>query len=188
MENRKAEGHQPHLANRLVPTLPPQRRPQQGSALTHRKSRVGPFAASPDNARVAACRSGVRVVAVGPDDGTVEGRAQSCAEDDRDPLHAGRQGRQGIILDELCRTTGWNRDHARIGTTYGVDPSRRHSTRTSARNIRTEGHCGAGILMGGSGNARRQAPGTDTARVGTTVASVLRTRDRRRHGNAWAVV
>ena len=88
------------------------------------------------------------MVAVGPDDGTVEGRAQSCAEDDRDPLHAGRQGRQGIILDELCRTTGWNRDHARKGTTYGVDPSRRHSTRTSARKIRTEGHCGAGILLG----------------------------------------
>jgi hypothetical protein len=55
----------------------------------------------------------VRSISLGPEDGVDVDRAQGCDEDDRDALHAGRQAGKGRILDELCATTGWHRNHAR---------------------------------------------------------------------------
>ena len=61
-------------------------------------------------------------VALSSNDGIDDGRAQSGDEDDRDPLQAGGQGRQARILDELCATTGWHRDHARKALRGALGP------------------------------------------------------------------
>jgi hypothetical protein len=66
------------------------------------------------------------MTSVGPDDGVDIGRAQGSDRDDRDPLLAGGQTDKGIILDELCATTGWHRNHARKALTTALQPKWYH--------------------------------------------------------------
>jgi len=59
---------------------------------------------------------------VGPGHGTDDGATPGGDEGDRDPLSAGQQSDKGKILDELCATTGWHRNHARKALTAAVRP------------------------------------------------------------------
>ena len=57
-------------------------------------------------------------------DGTHDGRAQGCDEGDRDPLlRRGSRAEKSRILDELCATTGWYRDHARKALRQALKPT-----------------------------------------------------------------
>jgi hypothetical protein len=69
---------------------------------------------------------------VGPVDGTDDGAAQGRDEGDRDLLPAGEQGRHNSkILDELCATTGWHRNHARQALGATLKPTLVRAVRRS---------------------------------------------------------
>ncbi len=62
------------------------------------------------------------MTSVGPDDGVDIGRTQSGDRDDRDPVSLADKPTKGVILDELCATTGWHRNHARKALTSVLQP------------------------------------------------------------------
>ena len=58
---------------------------------------------------------------------------------------------EGLILDELCATTGWHRNHARKALTQALTP---RLVRPRAPRLPVYGgrcHCRAGVLLGGAG-------------------------------------
>jgi len=59
---------------------------------------------------------------VGPDHGIDDGPAAGCDEGNRDPLSAASKADKGKILDELCATTGWHRNHARKALGQALRP------------------------------------------------------------------
>ena len=65
---------------------------------------------------------------------------------------------KGSILDELCATTGWHRNHARKALGQALRPKvvrpRRAST---AADVRAGGGGGAEVVLGGAGCADGQA-------------------------------
>ena len=65
---------------------------------------------------------------------------------------ADRAGK-GRILDELCATTGWHRNHARKALGQALQGADRQTTRSSPTQVRTGCRCGAGVLLGGAGHA-----------------------------------
>ena len=68
---------------------------------------------------------------------------------------------KGIILDELCATTGWHRNHARKALTTALQPRVVTPRRPRPPNLRTGCHrCFDGVLDG-AGDAGRQAVGAD---------------------------
>jgi len=58
---------------------------------------------------------------------------------------------KGLILDELCATTGWHRNHARKATHAGADASAGPAAGAAAAGLRGRCHCRAGVLLGGAG-------------------------------------
>jgi hypothetical protein len=60
---------------------------------------------------------------------------------------AGR-GEKGRILDELCATTGWHRNHARKALGAALTP---RVVRQRAVEVWPGGRCGTAVLLGGAG-------------------------------------
>src|SRR6476659_1182408 len=60
-----------------------------------------------------------RVGGLGPGDGTDVGAEASGVGGDRDQVQTLREGR---MLDELCATTGWHRNHARKALRLALVP------------------------------------------------------------------
>src|SRR5664280_2844308 len=65
---------------------------------------------------------------------------------------------KGLILDELCVTTGWHRNHARKALSQALTP-RLVRPRAPRRRSRRGSHCRAGVrcwaVLGGAGRPRR---------------------------------
>ena len=55
---------------------------------------------------------------------------------------------KGRILDELCATTGWHRNHARKALKGGAAADDRQAQATACAEVRAESHCGAGLVLG----------------------------------------
>jgi hypothetical protein len=78
---------------------------------------------------------------------------------------------KGIILDELCATTGWHRNHARKALTMALQPRLVSREKSAATDVWTGCHCRIDGVLDGAGNAGRQAAGADVERIGGGVAS-----------------
>ena len=68
---------------------------------------------------------------------------------------------KGIILDELCATTGWHRNHARKALMTALQPELVSPRSQPATEVRTGCHCRTDGVLGGAGDAGRQAAGAD---------------------------
>jgi hypothetical protein len=63
------------------------------------------------------------MVPVGPDHRTDDESTAGRDEDDRDPVPAASWTNKGKILDGLCVTTGWHRNHARKALAAALRPN-----------------------------------------------------------------
>ncbi|WP_307274216.1 hypothetical protein [Arthrobacter sp. W4I7] len=78
------------------------------------------------------------------------------------------------ILDELCATTGWHRDHARksLRKALVLKIARpRGAPATALRGVRDRGFT---VLLGGPGDSVRAAPRSRAAGSGAALAQVQR--------------
>ena len=64
------------------------------------------------------------------------------------------------ILDELCATTGWHRDHARKALRGALRPRVVGATAASTE-VWAESGCRVGVVLVGVGDAGRQEAGAD---------------------------
>jgi hypothetical protein len=92
---------------------------------------------------------------IGPDDGTNDESTQG-----RDPTIATRYRRankadKGRILDELCATTGWHRNHARKALAQARTPRIVKPRVPRPPKVQAESGCGTDILLGCAGDAGR---------------------------------
>ena len=77
---------------------------------------------------------------------------------------------KGVILDELCATMGWHRNHARKALTTALQPKLVSPTKSTATEVRAGCHCRIDGVLDGAGNAGRQAAGAHAGRTGGGVA------------------
>src|SRR5258705_3627857 len=77
---------------------------------------------------------------------------------------------KGVILDELCATTGWHRNHARKALRTALQPRLVITEKSAAAEVRTECHCRIDCVLDGARNAGRQETGTDVGRTAGGVA------------------
>ena len=68
---------------------------------------------------------------------------------------ADENGQRGIILDELCATTGWHPNHARKALQTALRPKVVSPRSSAATEVRTGCRRGADGVLDGAGNARR---------------------------------
>ena len=59
---------------------------------------------------------------LGPDDGTDDGAAAGGHENECDRYNRADKAGKGLLLDELCATTGWHRNHARKSLAQALKP------------------------------------------------------------------
>ena len=62
---------------------------------------------------------------------------------------------KGVILDELCATTGWHRNHARKALTTALPAQIGIAEKSAATKVRTGCHCRTDGVLDGAGNAGR---------------------------------
>jgi len=60
---------------------------------------------------------------------------------------------KGLLLDELCATTGWHRNHARKALTQALMPRLVRPRAAAGPDLRAGCHCCAGVLLSGVGCA-----------------------------------
>ena len=58
---------------------------------------------------------------------------------------------KGLMLDELCATTGWHRNHARKALRAGAEAAVGAAAGAAGPDLRAGCHCRAGVLLGGAG-------------------------------------
>jgi hypothetical protein len=63
------------------------------------------------------------------------------------------RGEKGVILDELCATTGWHRNHARKALGQGLAPKVVRPRRPRVPKYGQGRRGGAAVLLGGAGGA-----------------------------------
>jgi len=85
---------------------------------------------------------------------------------------AGRAGK-GVILDELCATTGWHRNHPRKAG-GGVETEDRAAAQGPRTALWQRCDRRFGVLLGGARRADRQAAGADHERAGAHAAPLRR--------------
>ncbi|HEY5855650.1 MAG TPA: hypothetical protein VIW24_16790 [Aldersonia sp.] len=62
---------------------------------------------------------------------------------------------KALILDELCATRGWHRDHARKALRRALWTPDCAAENASTAGVRFECYCCADLLLGGAGDAGR---------------------------------
>lgn len=78
--------------------------------------------ASSENARVGALVGVAVMASVGPEDGTTMGQRRAVAKTIARRYRGASGVEKGRILDELCRMTGWHRNHARKALAGALTP------------------------------------------------------------------
>jgi len=69
------------------------------------------------------------------------------------------KGAKAVILDELCATTGWHRDHARKALRQVLGPKRDQGPPAAAADLRRTGAGRGAEGVGGDGRPDRKADG-----------------------------
>jgi hypothetical protein len=79
---------------------------------------------------------------------------------------------KGLILDELCATTGWHRNHARKALAAALRPKVVAAAPASTIDVRAGCRCCAGVLLGAARCADGQTPAAGDERPSPAVAAV----------------
>jgi hypothetical protein len=79
---------------------------------------------------------------------------------------------KGLILDELCATTGWHRNHARKALAAALRPKVVAAAPASTIDVRAGCRCCAGVLLGRARCADGQTLAAGDERPSPAVAAV----------------
>ena len=80
----------------------------------------------------------------------------------------------GLILDELCSTTGWHRNHARKAVVGALTPKVVRPRKAREPRIWAGGRCGTAVLLSGAGCPDREVAVSGPGGLGPGAAPVRR--------------